>query len=145
VPAPWCTGSPPLFGSERYGATDERFARPVKAADDELIFTVAGGSRIDASNLMSRVLKPAAVEAGLGEWVPGGAQAPRRGLGRLPHLPAHLRDDPVPTPWGAVQVQRWLGHHKPSFTLDTYVHLLAEDIPEPAFADEPSPETCARL
>lgn len=23
-----------------------------------------------------------------------------------------------------VQVQRWLGHHKPSFTLDTYVHLL---------------------
>jgi hypothetical protein len=30
-----------------------------------------------------------------------------------------------------VQVQRFLGHHKPSFTLDTYVHLLDEDIPEP--------------
>lgn len=39
-------------------------------------------------------------------------------------------------------MQRWLGHHKRSFRLDTYVHLLAEDIPEPAFADEPSPETC---
>jgi hypothetical protein len=30
-----------------------------------------------------------------------------------------------------VQVQRWLGHHKPSFTLDIYVHLMEEDIPEP--------------
>jgi hypothetical protein len=27
----------------------------------------------------------------------------------------------------AVQVQRWLGHHSPSFTLNTYVHLLDED------------------
>jgi hypothetical protein len=32
-------------------------------------------------------------------------------------------------------VHRWLGHHKPSFTLDTYVHLLDEDVPEPAFFD----------
>jgi integrase len=23
-----------------------------------------------------------------------------------------------------VEVQRWLGHHSPSFTLDTYVHLM---------------------
>ncbi len=38
--------------------------------------------------------------------------------------------------WNAVQVQRWLGHHKPSFTLDTYVHLLEEDVPEPTFFDE---------
>ena len=29
------------------------------------------------------------------------------------------------------QVQRWLGHHSPSFTLDTYVHLLDERLPEP--------------
>ena len=34
-----------------------------------------------------------------------------------------------------MQVQRWLGHHKPSFTLDTYVHLLDEDVPEPTFFD----------
>jgi hypothetical protein len=32
-------------------------------------------------------------------------------------------------------VQRWLGHHKPSFTLDTYVYLLDEDVPEPSFFD----------
>jgi hypothetical protein len=31
----------------------------------------------------------------------------------------------------AVQVQRWLGHHSPSFTLATYVHLLDRDIGEP--------------
>jgi hypothetical protein len=37
--------------------------------------------------------------------------------------------------WNAVRVQRWLGHHKPSFTLDTYVHLLPEDVPEPTFFD----------
>ena len=37
--------------------------------------------------------------------------------------------------WNAVQVQRRLGHHKPSFTLDTYVHLLPEDGPEPTFFD----------
>jgi hypothetical protein len=37
--------------------------------------------------------------------------------------------------WNAVQVQRWLGHHKPSFTIDTYVHLLEEDLTEPDFLD----------
>ena len=32
-------------------------------------------------------------------------------------------------------MQRWLGHHKASFTLDTYIHLLNEDVPQPAFFD----------
>jgi integrase len=30
----------------------------------------------------------------------------------------------------AVQVQRWLGHHKASFTLDTYIHLLDDGLGE---------------
>jgi hypothetical protein len=30
-----------------------------------------------------------------------------------------------------VQVQRWLGHHKRSCTIDTYVHLLDDDLGEP--------------
>ena len=46
----------------------------------------------DPSNLMRRVLKPAAVEAGLGEWVREGGQAAGLDLGRLPQLPPHLRD-----------------------------------------------------
>jgi integrase len=37
-----------------------------------------------------------------------------------------------------VQVQRWLGHHSASFTLDTYVHLLDNDLGESLQArDEP--------
>jgi hypothetical protein len=47
--------------------------------------------------------------------------------------------------WNAVQVQRWLGHHKPSFTLDTYVHLLDEDVPEPSFFDAIAPMKPPRL
>jgi hypothetical protein len=38
--------------------------------------------------------------------------------------------------WRATgRTQPQLGHHKPSFTLDTYVHLLDEDVPEPTFFD----------
>ena len=29
----------------------------------------------------------------------------------------------------------WLGHHSPSFTLDTYVHLLPDDFPDADFLD----------
>ena len=29
------------------------------------------------------------------------------------------------------QVQRWLGHHSPSFTLDTYIHLLDDGVGAP--------------
>jgi len=31
----------------------------------------------------------------------------------------------------AKQVQRWLGHHSAAFTLDTYVHLLEDQLGEP--------------
>jgi integrase len=33
------------------------------------------------------------------------------------------------------QVQMWLGHHSPAFTLWTYVHLLPDDLPDPSFLD----------
>jgi hypothetical protein len=35
----------------------------------------------------------------------------------------------------AKQVQMWLGHHSPAFTLATYVHLLPDDLPDPSFLD----------
>jgi integrase len=47
--------------------------RQRRARADDLVFTSAKGLRIDPSNLMSRVLKPAAIEAGLGAWVGEGA------------------------------------------------------------------------
>ena len=30
-----------------------------------------------------------------------------------------------------MQVQRWLGHHSPAFTLSVYVHLLNDDLGGP--------------
>jgi len=30
----------------------------------------------------------------------------------------------------AKRIQRFLGHHRASFTLDTYVHLLDDELPE---------------
>ena len=52
----------------------------------------------------------------------------------------------------AVQVQRWLGHHSPAFTLSVYVHLLDEDLGGPlslpsagmVAAEEPTAEALSR-
>lgn len=97
------------------------------AGDEELVFTAEHGARIDQSNLISRVLKPAAREAGVGGWV---------GFHTFRHTCATLL---FRNGWNAVQVQRWLGHHKPSFALDVYVHLLDEDVPAPAVFDAIAP------
>jgi hypothetical protein len=35
--------------------------------------------------------------------------------------------------WNPVQVQKFLGHTDPGFTLRTYVHLLDEDLPQPDY------------
>ena len=43
----------------------------------------------------------------------------------------------------AKQVQRWLGHHSASFTLDTYVHLLEDELPDAAFFDAITATTTA--
>jgi integrase len=41
----------------------------VGRGDDDLVWTTPTGKRIGDSVLMARVLKPAAVEAGLGRWI----------------------------------------------------------------------------
>lgn len=91
------------------------------AADDALIFTAERGGRICASNLMSRVLKPAARAAGIGDW-PGFHTFRHTAASRL-----------FVAGWNAVQVQKFLGHSDPGFTLRCYVHLLPEDLPEVPF------------
>src|SRR6478609_7782623 len=35
----------------------------------------------------------------------------------------------------AKQVQSWMGHHSPAFTLSVYVHLLADDLPDVSILD----------
>ncbi len=106
-----------------------------QAGDNDLVFAAERGSRIDQSNLMSRVLKPAAVEAGIGRWIM--LEGKRRaetwvGFHTFRHTCATML---FRHGWNAVQVQKFLGHADPGFTLRTYVHLLPEDLPEPAFME----------
>lgn len=97
--------------------------KTTRAKGDELVFAAARGGRIEPSNLMSRVLKPAARSAGIGDWV---------GFHTLRHTcgTALFRRG-----WNAVQVQRFLGHSDPAFCLRTYVHLMDEDLPRPDFGE----------
>jgi integrase len=81
------------------------------------VFPSLSGTPLNPENLRRDVIRP--------------ARGGRRAVGGLPHLPAHLRGDPLRGGFNVKQVQKWLGHHSPSFTLDTYVHLLDERLPEP--------------
>jgi integrase len=83
-----------------------------------LLFPAPGDLPLHASNLLMRAFKPAAEEAGV----------PWAGFHTLRHTCAtRLFADGR----NAVQVQRWLGHSDPGFTLRTYVHLLNDDLGEP--------------
>jgi integrase len=85
--------------------------------DRDLVFCSGDGKPLDYSNLL-RAFKPAAQEAG----------APWAAFHTLRHTCAsRLWDEGR----NAVQVQRWLGHHSPAFTLSVYVHLLNEDLGVP--------------
>jgi integrase len=86
--------------------------------DEGLVFPASNGSPLMQANVFRRVLQPAREEACL-PWV--GFHAFRHTCASM--LFAEGRN--------AVQVQRWLGHHSPAFTLATYVHLLDGDIGQP--------------
>jgi integrase len=117
--------------SERLARDLWALRKQTKAADDELVWTSERGQRVDQSNLMSRVLKPAAVEAGLGTWI-----ATKRGRRAETWVGFHTFRHTCATVlfrsgWNAAQVCRQLGHSDPGFTLRRYVHLLDTDLPEP--------------
>ena len=73
-------------------------------------------------NLRHRTLAPAAEEVGVA-WA--GFHASRHWTAS--QLISEGRN--------IVQVSRWLGHHSPSFTLDTYVSLLPGEVVEPLSLD----------
>lgn len=100
----------------------------IGAAPDELVFRSAAGSVLDPDNLASRVLAPVCAAVGV-EWA--GFHTFRHTVAS--RLFAEGRN--------VVQVQRWLGHHSASFTLDTYVHLLDNDLGEPLGAASWRPRT----
>ena len=92
------------------------------AADDALVFPSKTGGFLDASNVAARVLKPAAKRAGV----------PWAGFHTFRHTCATTL---FRHGLNAKQAQMWLGHHSPAFTLSVYVHLLPDDLPDPAFLD----------
>ena len=86
--------------------------------DDDLVFPAGNGAPPRQENVRRRVLEPTAQEAG----VPG------VGFHTFRHTCATRL---FGGGRNAVQVQRWLGHHSPAFTLSVYVHLLDKDLGAP--------------
>jgi integrase len=90
----------------------------LRRGPQELVFQSEAGTLLDPDNLHDRVLRPACEEAEVG-WA---------GFHTFRHTVASRL---FARGGNVVQVQRWLGHHSASFTLDTYVHLLDADLGEP--------------
>jgi integrase len=125
----------PKAGSARKLRLEASRARALEDARgevDALVFANDDGSRIDASNLMARVLKPAAVRAGVGQWVetPKGKRAETWvGFHSFRHTCATLAIREAG--WSLEQVQVFLGHSSRMTTDRYYAHLVSTDAPAP--------------
>ncbi len=86
------------------------------------VFGTVTGTELSRPNVAGRVLKPAAEAVGLG-WV---------SFHTFRHTCASLLFDAGKN---VKQVQEWLGHADPAFTLRTYVHLLDEGLGDADFLD----------
>jgi len=82
---------------------------------DDLIFAAGNGAPLRAENVRRRQLKPIAKQIGV-PWI---------GFHTFRHTAASLL---FAGGANVVRVQRFLGHHSPAFTLDTYIHLLDDDL-----------------
>jgi integrase len=113
-----------------------------RAGGDDLVFVSETGMRLAHSNLMRRVLKPAAVKAGLGEWVttPAGAPAVATFVGmhtfrKTCATRLLVETDPVlGRPWVIDEVQAMLGHSDRTTTARYYVSVKPETLPQPRSA-----------
>ncbi|GIK77333.1 MAG: hypothetical protein BroJett022_10230 [Actinomycetes bacterium] len=94
----------------------DKLATKVAVLDpDDLIFSASNGAPLRAENVRRRQLKPAGERIG----------APWIGFHTFRHTAASLL---FGRGANVVRVQRFLGHHSPAFTLDTYIHLLDDDL-----------------
>ncbi|HMS72296.1 MAG TPA: site-specific integrase, partial [Baekduia sp.] len=107
-----------------------RIAQPLRARRSDIdpgpgqpVFASADGGFLDSHNLRHRVLGPAVREAGLDGI----------GFHTLRHTCASVLFE---SGKNAKQVQMWLGHHDPGFTLSTYVHLLDQGLGDLGFIDD---------
>ena len=92
-----------------------RAHRPRAAAEDSYVFPGRDGAASDQGSLRRRVLVPAAKRAGLNGV----------GFHTLRHTCASLLIESGLSP---LRLQRWMGHHSPAFTLETYGHLIDGDL-----------------
>jgi integrase len=92
-----------------------RAHRPREAADDAFVFPGRDADASDPGSLRRRVFVPAADRAGL------------TGVGfhTLRHTCASMLIESGLTP---LRLQRRMGHHSPAFTLETYGHLIDDDL-----------------
>ncbi|HXR61447.1 MAG TPA: site-specific integrase [Solirubrobacterales bacterium] len=101
------------------------------------VFASGAGTELRPSNVYRRVLAPAAIAVGLYVEVDDGKGGTRKrsavSFHTFRHTCASLLFDRGKNP---KQVQRWLGHHSPSFTLDKYVHLMDEGLGDAGFLDD---------
>jgi integrase len=79
------------------------------------VFPGRDGDASDQGSLRRRVLVPAAKRVGL------------TGVGfhTLRHICASMLIESGLSP---LRLQRWMGHHSPAFTLETYGHLIDDDL-----------------
>jgi len=120
------TGPPKSRHGRRSVPLDAELVRALRKArkdsdwpgEDDLVFPAGNGSPLSQSNLYRDALKLPREEASL-TWV---------GFHTFRHTCASML---FAQGRNAVQVQRWLGHHSPAFTLARYVHLLDGDLGEP--------------
>ena len=97
------------------------------------VFASATGTELSRPNLAGRVLKPAAKAAGLTVAVEGkDEREPWVSFHTFRHTCASLLFDAGKN---VKQVQEWLGHADPGFTLRTYVHLMDEGLGDADFLD----------
>ena len=92
-------------------------------SDDDPVFATPRGTPLDVSNVRVRVLRPTACAAGL----------PPIGFHVFRHTCASLLFE---AGRNIKQIQEWLGHHDPGFTLSTYVHLIDKGLGDADFLDE---------
>jgi integrase len=107
--------------------------RDLYTAEAAPVFATTAGTELSRPNVAARVLKPAVEAAGLVVPSQEGKRIAWVSFHTFRHTCASLLFDAGKN---VKQVQEWLGHADPSFTLRTYVHLLDEGLGPADFFDE---------
>lgn len=117
--------------------------RDTYSGQDRPVFASSAGTELLPSNVYRRVLVPAAMCVGLVVEVEG-RDEPRSAVSfhSFRHTCASLL---FAEGRNVKQVQEWLGHADPGFTLRTYVHLLDEGLGDAGFFDEAVTSDRARV